>query len=461
MVFGGFKYRNISGHESVAQLIISAMPIYAAACLAYFIAIFLSPKQIKPGLCLIFIIIIGLAVRSTMFFSPAILGADHCRYRWDGAVTAAGADPYRYSPQELLADTDTTDPDMQALIQKGRPILENINHPQYRTIYPPVAQLLFAAGHKIAPFKITGWRTVLLIFDVLAAIFVALLLRAAGRSMSYLAVYLWNPLLVVETYFGSHVDLAAVALVLGVIYLLIRGHVVIASAGLALAAGIKLWPALLIFIVLVPVMRNRRQMLTAALTFAGVLLLTAIPYRSAFVPGDNSGLLAYSHYWFFNGGAFVFFQVVGDNLAGIFEIQTREHLIGRTLLTLTLIIIAILIARKAKHDPVDLCSRIGTLTLLMLLLSPTVFPWYYLAVMPMAALAMRPALLAWTLLLPLSYFILYGVNDWIISISAIIHAPVWLLLIVERIKLLPFPKRYCRFLAPLLTKEGPGEVNKE
>ncbi|MHC4444021.1 MAG: glycosyltransferase 87 family protein [Planctomycetota bacterium] len=431
MVFGGLRYQSVSGEESASQSITSAMPLYLAACVAYFIALFTAPQQINQRFTLWFIILVAITARATMFFSPALEGMDHCRYRWDGAVTASGANPYRYAPQELMEKADLADPEIRQLLQQNQRLVTHINHPQYRTIYPPAAQFLFAAGHLITPFKITGWRIVLLLFDALATLFLILLLRQASQSMSNLAVYCWNPLLIVETYFGSHLDLAVIALVLGVVYLLTRRRTVVAAALLAIASGIKLWPILLVFIVLIPLWHDRRRFIAATLTFSVILLLLAIVYAPALVPTHNSGLLAYSTIWYANAGVYALADYLRLQMIDLWNMKAEGYFLAKLLVGIPLIILALIMARGAKHQPVDLCSRMGTLILLMLLLSPTLFPWYYLVIIPLAALVRRPSLLIWTLLLPLVYVTMHVASHWASMMALIIHLPVWLLLCLE------------------------------
>ena len=52
----------------------------------------------------------------------------------------------------------------------------------------------------------------------------------------------------------------------------------------------------------------------------------------------------------------------------------------------------------------------------------------FLAVIPLAAIARRPSLLAWTALLPLVYVVR---SAWDSQLSVVIHAPVWILLAGE------------------------------
>ena len=65
-------------------------------------------------------------------FTPS-LSDDAYRYVWDGKVQLAGQNPYRFAPADRRLDG-------VRYADRGR-----INHPRLRTVYPPLAELGFAA----------------------------------------------------------------------------------------------------------------------------------------------------------------------------------------------------------------------------------------------------------------------------------------------------------------------------
>ena len=62
-----------------------------------------------------------------------MLSDDVYRYVWDGRVQLEGVHPYRYAP---------VDPALGTL--RDAHVFPRINHPEVPTIYPPLAQSLFA-----------------------------------------------------------------------------------------------------------------------------------------------------------------------------------------------------------------------------------------------------------------------------------------------------------------------------
>ncbi len=82
----------------------------------------------------------GLAARLLVLAGPPLMSTDLYRYVWDGRVQAAGINPYLYIP---------ADPALAGLRDEGggaEAIFANMNRADTApTIYPPAAQLLFAA----------------------------------------------------------------------------------------------------------------------------------------------------------------------------------------------------------------------------------------------------------------------------------------------------------------------------
>jgi alpha-1,6-mannosyltransferase len=77
---------------------------------------------------------IAAAMRLLTWTAPPILSSDMYRYVWDGRVQLAGINPYRYVP---AAD--------QLAFLRDAAVYPNINRAEYaHTVYPPVAQAIFA-----------------------------------------------------------------------------------------------------------------------------------------------------------------------------------------------------------------------------------------------------------------------------------------------------------------------------
>lgn len=388
-----------------------------AVCLT---AVAVGPRRRMNRWAMAMAFFVAVAMRAPLWTSPPRSNADYNRYFWDGAVTARGISPYRYAPRQVALG-QVADVRLLALANDHRPALERINHPHLRTIYPPLAQGLFAAAHWIAPFDVMAWRAVLLVADALIVLVLLSILRSHNLPRMLLTAYLWNPLVVWETYVGGHADLAAACLALVGVWLLCQQRFVLSAGMLVLAAGVKLWPIVLLPLVLAPLWGRWRRLATVAAVAAGSLVVLGILFAPAL--GPDSGLGAYSQTWYANPGVFWPVRWAAYWACDWPGGWVTARWLARAVLGLALAVASLLLARRAGTEVTRLGRRAATIVLLMLLLSPTVYPWYYLAVVPLAALNPSPVLLGWTVLLPLCY---WPVQEHLApGRLVLIHVPIW------------------------------------
>ncbi len=184
-------------------------------------------------------IIIGLAVvlRVALVLSPPMLSSDLYRYIWDGRVQHAGINPYLHVPAApALADL------------RDEAIYPHISRADYApTIYPPAAQILFAAINAVSPsgYELTAMKAAAALMDALTVLCLLRLLALAKRPAAYVLIYAWNPLVLWEFAGNAHVDAAATTLLILAIMLRAGGKYRDGWAGMVLGAAmlIKFLPA--------------------------------------------------------------------------------------------------------------------------------------------------------------------------------------------------------------------------
>lgn len=423
------------GARPGAGAISALVSVQVLAGAVYLLAVCRIPRS-SGAAVLWWILLVGALLRVLMLFSTPILEDDFYRYLWDGAVSAHGHNPYVYAPRAISGPPGAADPPPEALRQLAQasgPIVGRINHPYLTTIYPPLAQAAFFLAHGLAPFSLTAWRLVLLMGDGAALALLALILRHLQLPRSLLAVYWWNPLLVKEVVNAGHLDVLVLPLVLGSVFLSLRGRTLAALASLAGATGVKLWPLILFPLIIRPVVGHARRLALGVALFALALGLIFWPMFPAAV-GENSGLLAYGSRWEMNdalfklisGGAGVLLQVVDLPAEG-------GPRLARWLVMAVMAGVVLGLARKPITDGLDLCDRCLWALATLFLLSPAQFPWYYVGLIPWLAIFPRLSLLLLTALLPLYYlrfyFLAWGqaaIFDY--GVVWLEFAPVWLLL---------------------------------
>lgn len=224
-----------------------------------------------------FLIVVAFAVlfRLSIVFAPPYLSDDIYRYVWDGRVQAAGINPYRYVPSA---------PELAHL--RDEVIYPKINRRDYaHTIYPPLAEVLFFLTTRVSE-DVRWMKLTMLGFEVIAVWAIAQLLASFGLAQQRLLIYAWHPLVIWEFAGSGHVDAIAIAFIALALLALQRSKDLGAGLALACATLIKLFP-----LVLLPVMLKRRRG-AIPVVFVTIIIVAYLPYLSVgtkalmgFLPG--------------------------------------------------------------------------------------------------------------------------------------------------------------------------------
>lgn len=372
------------------------------------------------------IICVGLAMRLVWFGAGAPLEDDFHRYLWDGAVVAGGFNPYAFSSEQVRLGMSIP-PALLELAATGRPTLDRINFPEYTSIYPAFAQLVFAATHLLAPWNVDGFRLILLLADVATLGVILALLAELGQPRILAALYWCNPLVVLAGAAAVHVDALLPTLVLGAILAAQRKRTVLSAALLALAVGVKIWPALLAPLMARNGLPTWRRFVPAAIVFALIAGAALAPLFAAAFSG-HSGLSGYATLWHNNNAPFAWLSGVLKWVAGDDNVWTGNLL--RFALAVASAANALLISARPVNDLRDLLSRALAVAATVFYLSPAQFPWYALWFLPLAVVVQCWPLLLASATLPFYYlfFPLAEMGECAVFQNgvALLHAgPVW------------------------------------
>jgi hypothetical protein len=351
----------------------------------------LIPRLPRSRWLLLTLVLLGLAMRLSLFDSYPVLEIDFYRYLWDGAVVANGFNPYALPLAQVPGS------ELSTLAQQAGPVFERINYRELSSIYPPLAQLLFAVAHRVDPWHADGLRYLYLAADCTTLVLLATALKRLGLSPCWSLIYWWNPLLIVLTYNGLHMDILLLPLLMAALLLMMARRPVAAGGALTLAAGIKLWPLLLLPFALRPLLARPRRLALAlgvVLVIGGIVLLPML----IFAASGHSGLAAFGQYWQRN--SFLFPQLV--QLLAVVSDDPQWH--ARLLLGLALTLLPFYLLRR---EAADMRQTIGYMTITaaaLFLLNPVQLPWYCLWFLPLLCIYRQPALLLLIALMPL-YFL--------------------------------------------------------
>ncbi|NJL30461.1 MAG: glycosyltransferase family 2 protein [Phycisphaerales bacterium] len=400
----------------------------------YLLTVWLLQHRPASMFWLTLVLLAGLVMRVSQFGSLPVLETDPYRYLWDGAVTAAGYNPYAISPHQVRYEPQTLPQPLQTLATQAGVIIERINHPTLRTIYPPITQGAFALAHWIKPFSMDGLRWTWLVLDFVIAGLLILLLRklAAQTLLTGIGIYWLNPLLIKEVYNSGHMELVLVAAMLLVLFTAINQRTVLSLLMLGLAILAKVWPILWLPLLLrMPASSNRHRLVGVGLMLAmGALLLW--PVLAGRLDGD-SGFVAYTGRWQMNDSVHqLLYQFFIPWLPDQARLLARLIIITILLLLLTRCIFRF----NTNNTSTWLLESTLTITTALFLLSPTQFPWYWLWLLPLLALVPLWSLLAFTLTLPVYYLYLplhaLGQTVWFDrGLVWLQFVPIWMLLFFE------------------------------
>jgi hypothetical protein len=352
-----------------------------AAGLAYLLALYGFTRTRAKRTTTILLIFGAIVFRATLWPMLPTLSDDLQRYRWEAKVQAAGWNPYAIAPE---------DPRVAGLRDQYYDVMPGKEIP---AIYPPATQLLFRWTWKFFPGP-TEFKTPFAAADVFVLLLLAWMFHRDPVRDFRVAVYAWNPLVIVEFAGSGHNDvLAVLAIVCGLA--MVRKWPAIASVPIALGAMAKVFPA-----VLLPVWIRRAGWpekktgwWAAALAGLAVLVVLA-PYWNAL--GMFRANFGYYEATWKNYNASLY-TVIDWATGGKTEIPGIVGIVASWGL-------AFWLAWKEAEPARAAYLLIGTI----LAFGPNGYSWYFTWIVPLLCFFPNPAWLMLTVLQFLSYNVLIG-----------------------------------------------------
>ncbi len=331
--------------------------LQGVAILLYFLAVARVLRPPRPR-AFWFVIAVAAGMRAIPLASPMFLSSDMFRYVWDGRVQLHGINPYVYLP---------ADPALAPL--RDTIIYPYVNRKKYaRTIYPPMAELIFRAVAWIGQTPVV-MRAATVAFEALAIASLAVVLSRIGAPPERVLIYAWNPLAAWEFAGNGHVDAFAIGFLgLALLLVTLRRR---AATGVALAAAtlVKFLPA----VVAAAFWRRGdwRPPAAALVTAAALYALYADAGRdlTGYLPGyaHEEGLESGSGFWLLAGLS---------RLGGQLPPWTQGMYIA-ALLALLGVLGWLATERGRAVDPVRAARGAGRLIVVTLLGISAHYPWYF------------------------------------------------------------------------------------
>lgn len=306
------------------------IPAYLLGVLLWCLWYFTSGERFK---------LISLLPLALCFVLAPALSDDYHRYLWEGHVANRGFSPYQHAPQSLYE-------------QMEHPSEGLINNDQLTAVYPPLAQYLFRIANLLSPYV---WSWKLLILGIMLLCFWQV---PQARS------FWFSPLLLVEGFWNAHLDVLGVGL--GFLFIQALQGEMAKKAGLFLGmlTAIKLLPAIFFPIGFLYFRGKQRWLFT--LCFSGTLLLCYAPFLNQ-LPQLFSSFVTFSKQWSFNNPIFFIGHqwITGNTL--------------RLVMSLSLLL-SLAVVYLGKQD---LNWKLSACWIALITFSPTVYPWYFLWLIPL------------------------------------------------------------------------------
>lgn len=325
---------------------------------------------------------LAVLARLSLMLELPRLSDDVFRFLWDGRLLAAGLDPFARLPSEYLAENGPiTGPPGITSERYAR-----LNSPNYYTVYPPLAQWMFASAGWLFPEHLMGGVTALrcwfLLFDGLG---LWLLWRLLQHWQSGLHRWQWlalNPLYIVEGVGNLHLEVVMAAALLGALWFWSQQRYLGGAALFAAAVNAKLLP-----LMLGPFLIRRlgfwpaasTGFFTLAITGGGFLLITDMQG----IQNLFESLRLYFQRFEFNASLYYVLRWIGFEWKGYNLIALWGKWLGRLALALILALAWWDRRRDWRSLPT---AWIAALTV-YLFLATIVHPWYWLPILALAPLS--------------------------------------------------------------------------
>lgn len=308
----------------------------------------------------------GAAILLRLVALPLAPGDDLWRYQWEGRIQQAGFNPYVHAPD---------DPKLEP-VRAEFPEWHRINHREFRAIYPPGTELLFAGLSRISDSPLL-YKLLFAGADIAA---IAVLLRLLGGASRYAnaAWYAWNPLVVYSFAGAAHFDSLMILPMISGILFLTRFEsetesrrkwwlALAASSAFGVAISVKLVPA---FLLLCCVFALGYRALTLAVS-AAIPLGLSLLYGYPTIPIWDS-LRRFAHVTRLND---LFWWLIEET---VWPNPHQKNYHYNVIIVVCVALVSLLFWRNWRRGMI---WAFGT----ALILSPVLHPWYCAWILPLAA----------------------------------------------------------------------------
>jgi len=361
------------------------LTVYSALFAIYFFAV-----KFKLRYSLITAILLFAGTRIPFFFDLPQLSDDFYRFIWDGMLLNEGLNPIGRVPsaQNIYNFKDTAFAEM---------LLENMNSPNYSSVYPTFHQLFFGLAYFFSGSDLLAGVNVMRAFIVIFefTFFLVLLLRGQNKEQNFVYGYLLNPLVIVEGVGNLHFEAIMLPWIAITLIDFSRTRYFRVAVPWAVAILVKLTPLIMAPMLIFRIEPKIRFYFIMTSLFILFVFLGMLQPWALFTDFGN-GLGLYF-------GSFEFNASIYYILREIFTYFLSYNPIAVLAPALALIAFGLIVAASWFGRKANIFELALVVFLIYLLLSTTVHPWYIIPVVYLAIRARRDYILIWSFTAILSY----------------------------------------------------------
>lgn len=352
--------------------------------------LYLLRSHISPYISLIF--------RLVLLFSVPALSDDFYRFIFDGRLLSNDINPYLILPSYFSKTTD------YQLVIKDNSIFNNLNSPNYYTVYPPLNQFIFGISSLLSNQNILQNIVILRLF-IIASEFGSIWLiskiikhPSPQRRGAMGEVYAFNPLIILELTGNLHFEAVMIFFSLLSVYFFIQQKYWLSAIFLAVGVSIKLLP--LVFIPLIINQLGFKKGIIYSSIVGLVNLILFIPFiDSQLIQNMASSVGLYFQKFEFNASIYYIVRQIGYWIWGY-------NIIGGAGKSLALLVFGLIlwISMKNQSKFFTIPHKILFILTIYFIFATTVHPWYISTLIIASVFTQFRYPIIWSLMIFLTYF---------------------------------------------------------
>ena len=423
----------------------------AAKLVLLYTALFICAYFLKKSAGFNFSLLVIASILMRLVFLPAIpnLSQDFYRFIWDGRMLFEGFNPYLYTPDSFIQNSEFP-------VEQAKELYNGMGtlNASHFTNYPPINQFCFYIAALFSGKSITGaivsLRVLIIAADIGTLYFGKKLLEALKLPSSRIWWYVLNPFIIIELTGNLHFEGVMIFFLVWSLYLLQTNRWKLAAVIFACSISVKLIP-LMFLPIFFGWFWKRKKDASASLRMTNLVLFYVIVIGSTmalFLPFFSMKFI--DNYaqtvglWFnnfeFNASIYYLAREIGYAITGYNEIKT----IGKILPVVALLIILYFSFFRKNITIPKLTSSILIAFTCYLFLSTTVHPWYLATLVILCLFTNYRFPLIWSVAIILSYLAYISIgnadkseNLWIIALeyTIVFSAFIWEVLLRRKIRI--------------------------